>query len=81
MAARTLAIYRRAVERRAGLVTAAAPLNSRLREWVRRTTGAGDHVVEVIDPRDPRAATSHPTAADLAHARLAPVRGQPLRRD
>jgi rhamnosyl/mannosyltransferase len=85
MAARTLAIYRRAVERRAALMTA-APVHSRLREWVRRTTGAGDQVIEVVagggnGARGPHAASAHPTAADLAHARLAPLRGQPLRRD
>jgi rhamnosyl/mannosyltransferase len=80
MAARTLAIYRRAVERRAGTMTS-APVHSRLREWVRRTTGAGDDIVEVFGARDRGLTAAHPTAADLAHARLAPLRRQPLRRD
>jgi hypothetical protein len=72
MATRTLAIYRRAVERRAA---GAAPVHaSRLRDWVRRTTG--DHVVETISGVGGAA-----VPAGLTHARLAPLRGQPLRRD
>ena len=72
MATRTLAIYRRAVERRAA---GAAPVHaSRLRDWVRRTTG--DHVVETISGVGGAA-----VPAGLTHARLAPLRGQPLRRN
>jgi len=63
MARRVLSIYRRVIERR---MMIAAPVHSRLREWVQRSEDDGDG--------------ERPATTSFAHARLAPLRGESVRR-